>query len=119
MPDFGKRAARMALAMHEAFRPLRANWEALGYDLDLGIGIAQGYATLGAFGYEGRWDYSAIGGVVNLASRLCDEAAGGQTLICRRTRAALGSDATLEDVGPLTLKGYSHAVPAYRLKSLA
>ena len=115
----GKRAARMALAMHEALRPVRGKWEALGYDLDLGIGIAQGFATLGAFGYEGRWDYSAIGGVVNLASRLCDEAGRGQTLIDRRTRAALGPDATIEDVGPLTLKGYAHPVPAYLLKSLA
>jgi class 3 adenylate cyclase len=119
LPDFGKRAARMALAMHDALRPLRARWDSLGYDLDLGIGIAQGFATLGAFGFEGRSDYSAIGSVVNLASRLCDEARPGQTLICRRTRAALGGDATLEDVGPLTLKGYAHPVPAYLLKSLA
>ena len=64
----------MALTMQARFAPLRARWLKLGHDLDLGIGIAQGFATLGAFGFEGRWDYSAIGGVVNLASRLCDEA---------------------------------------------
>ncbi len=88
------------------------------YDLDLGIGIAQGFATLGAFGFEGRFDYSAIGSVVNLAARLCDEAQGGQILIDRRMRAALGDAAQIEDVGPLVLKGYAQAVPAFLLKHL-
>ena len=84
-------------------------------ELDLGIGIGKGFATLGAFGYEGRWDYTAIGSVVNLASRLCDEARGGQTLLDRRTYAALGDDADVEPVGPLPLKGYSQPVPAFLL----
>ena len=106
----------MALDMQQEFRPLRARWSKLGYELDLGIGIAQGYATLGAFGFEGRQDYSAIGTVVNLADRLCGEAHGGQILIDRRTRAGLGDDVELETVGPLTLKGYSQPFPAFLLK---
>ena len=118
IPEPGRRAAAMALAMQERFTPLRAKWLALGHDLDLGIGIAQGYATLGAFGFEGRQDYSAIGTVVNLADRLCGEARGGQILIDRRTRAGLGEDAEVEPVGPLGLKGYAQPVPAFVLKAL-
>ena len=118
IPDPGKRAATMALAMRQSFAPLRERWSELGYNLDLGIGIAQGFATLGAFGFEGRWDYTAIGGVVNLASRLSDEAQSGQILIDRRTRAALGDAAEVETVGPLALKGYAKPVDAYLLKRL-
>jgi class 3 adenylate cyclase len=117
VPAPGQRAARMALAMQDRFVPLAARWRKLGYDLDLGIGIAQGYATLGAFGYEGRWDYTAIGSVVNLAARLCGEAQGGQVLIDRRARGALDDDWTVEPVGPLALKGYLQPVPAFQLKA--
>jgi len=102
--------------MQAAFAPLRARWLKLGYDLDLGIGIAHGYATLGAFGFEGRWDYSAIGSVVNLAARLCGEAQGSQILLDRRTCATLGDDADIESVGPLSLKGYVQPVPVFLLK---
>jgi len=119
VPHPGRRAVTMALAMQAAFAPLQERWQKLGYELALGIGIAQGYATLGAFGFEGRWDYSAIGGVVNLASRLSDEAQSGQILICRRTRAALGDAGEAEAVGPLALKGFSQPVPAFLLKRLA
>ena len=119
IPEPGKRAATMALVMQEHFTPMRERWLKVGYDLALGIGISQGFATLGAFGYEGRWDYSAIGGMVNLASRLCDEAQNGQILIDRRMRAALGDAAEIESIGPLTLKGYAQAVPAFLLKRLA
>jgi class 3 adenylate cyclase len=94
---------------------LRDEWSNLGYDLDVGMGIAHGYATLGAFGFEGRWDYSAIGSVVNLANRLCGEAKPGQILVDRRTRATLGDDFAVEPVGPLSLKGYSQPVPAFAL----
>jgi class 3 adenylate cyclase len=117
-PDAARRAALTTLDMQAAFAPLRARWLKLGYDLDLGIGIAHGYATLGAFGFEGRWDYSAIGGVVNLAARLCAEAGGGQILIDRRARAALDDGCEVEAVTPLTLRGYSHPVAAFLLKSL-
>jgi adenylate cyclase len=115
----GKRAATMALTMQSRFAPLRERWSAMGYELALGIGIAQGFATLGAFGFEGRWDYSAIGSVVNLASRLSDEAQSGQILIDRRTRATLGDAADVEPVGPLALKGYAQPIVAYLLKRLS
>jgi adenylate cyclase len=119
MPDFGLRAARMALQMQQRFGPMRERWLNLGFDLGLGIGIAQGFATLGAFGFEGRWDYSAIGSVVNLAARLCDEAQGGQILIDRRTRAALGDKATVEAPVPLSLKGFVQPVPSFLLRGIA
>ena len=111
-----QRAARMALTMLDAFVPLRERWTARGYALDIGIGLAQGYATLGAFGYEGRWDYSAIGAVVNLAARLCAEAPPGQVLIDRRLRAELPDGWQVEAVGPLALKGYAQPVPAFLLR---
>jgi class 3 adenylate cyclase len=112
----GCRAVAMAVAMQECFAPLQERWQKVGYDLALGIGIAQGYATLGAFGFEGRWDYSAIGSVVNLAARLSDEAQSGQILIDRRTRAALGDTADAEAIGPLALKGFDKPVHAFLLK---
>jgi len=117
--DGAKRAAKMAVEMQERFAPLRARWLKLGYELDLGIGIAQGYATLGAFGFEGRWDYSAIGGVVNLAARLCGEAQAGQILVDRRTCAALQDDWETEPIGPLMLKGFTQPVAAFLLKGVA
>jgi class 3 adenylate cyclase/CheY-like chemotaxis protein len=108
-------AARMALAMQVRFVPLAARWHKLGHDLGLGIGIARGYATLGAVGYEARVDYSAIGSVVNLAARLCGEAAGGSVLVDRRAAAALDGRFELEALEPLALKGFYKPVPAFRL----
>jgi len=116
--DAPQRAAAMALEMQRQFGALRERWAKLDYNLDLSIGIAKGFATLGAFGYEGRFDYSAIGGVVNLAARLCDEAGAGDILIDRRARAALDEAATVDSLGAITLKGYAHPVPAFRLKAL-
>jgi class 3 adenylate cyclase len=109
-------AVRTALAMHEAFAPIGKHWEKRGYELALGVGIAQGYATLGAIGFEGRWDYAAIGNVTNLAARLCGEAKAGQILLDRKTRAALEGVFEFDPVGPLTLKGLSNPVPAFALK---
>ena len=117
-PDPALRAARMALEMQAAFAPLRARWLKTGHDLDLGVGMAQGFATLGAFGFEGRSDYSAIGSVVNLASRLCDEAKGGQILINRRLRATLDDAANVAPAGPLSLKGFAQTVDAFLLTNL-
>jgi len=114
-PDAGPRAARMALEMRAAFASLRKGWLETGYDLELGIGIARGYATLGAFGFEGRSDYSAIGSVVNLAARLCGEAKPGQILIDQRMRASLREGLATEPVGPLVLKGFTQPVPVYAL----
>src|SRR5206468_690643 len=87
VPDPAERAVRMAVAMRERVGRLRVKWAKLGYALDVGMGIAQGYATIGAIGFEGRWDYGAIGTVTNVASRLCGEAKPGQVLVSRRMLA--------------------------------
>ena len=110
-------AVRTAIAMHEAFLPIAKHWEKRGYELGLGVGIAQGYATLGAIGFEGRRDYAAIGNVTNLAARLCGEAKAGQVLLDRKSMAALDGAFSSEPVGPFTLKGFSQPVPAFLLKS--
>ncbi len=111
-------AVRMALAMQAAFAPLAKEWSQRGYDLGLGCGIAQGYATLGQIGFEGRWDYAAIGSVTNLAARLCSEATGGQIIVDRKVMAKVGELVQSEPLGPLTLKGFMHPVPAFRVLGL-
>ena len=106
-------AVRMALAMQQAFPPLAEVWMQRGFELGLGCGIAQGYATLGVIGFEGRWDYAAIGNVTNLAARLCAEATGGQVLVDRKTMASVAAMVEATPLGPLTLKGLSQPVPAF------
>ncbi len=108
-------AIRMALAMQEHFSPLRAAWKKRGHDLDLGIGFVQGYATLGAIGYEGRWDYACIGSVTNLAARLCSEAKGGQVLTNQKTLTRVEDIVDSEALGEVTLKGISHPVAAFNV----
>jgi class 3 adenylate cyclase len=112
VPDPARRAVRMAVAMRERAQELATGWEKLGYDLALGVGIAQGYATIGAIGFEGRWDYAAVGTVTNLAARLCGEAKGWQILVSPRVAAAIEDLAEMEDVGELTLKGLRRPVPS-------
>jgi class 3 adenylate cyclase len=97
---------------------LAVQWRKLGYDLDFGVGIAQGYATLGAIGFEGRWDYGAIGTVTNLAARLCGEAQPGQILIARRVFAVVGDIVDARPVGELALKGFSRPIPTYEVSGL-
>jgi adenylate cyclase len=110
-------AMRTALAVQEAFVPIAKHWQKRsGFDLGLGVGIAQGYATLGAIGFEGRWDYAAIGNVTNLAARLCSEAKAGQILADRKTMAALDGVFDFDPVGPFELKGFSKPVPGFLLK---
>jgi len=109
----------MAVQMQRAFGPLAAAWKTRGYELALGIGLAQGYATLGTIGFEGRWDYGAIGTVCNLASRLCGEAKGGEILASQRVVASLGGAFETESRGELSLKGFHKPVSAYRLKAAA
>ena len=113
-----ERAVRMAVAMRERVGALAARWRKLGYDLDFGIGIAQGYATLGAIGFEGRWDYGAIGSVTNLAARLCAEARPGQILISRRVFAAVEGLLEATPVGELALKGFSRPIPTYEVAAV-
>ncbi|MEO7010576.1 MAG: adenylate/guanylate cyclase domain-containing protein, partial [Caldimonas sp.] len=111
-------AVEMALAMQQAFPPLAAVWRKRGYELGLGCGIAQGYATLGQIGFEGRWDYAAIGSVTNLAARLCAEAGGGQVLVDRKIMARVEGLFAAEDIGALELRGLIHPVPAFALSAL-
>jgi class 3 adenylate cyclase len=110
-----ERAIRMALAMRAAVDGLTARWRKLDFDLDFGIGIAQGYATIGAIGFEGRWDYGAIGTVTNLAARLCGEARPGQILVARRLYGAVEHLVDVEPVGELTLKGFAKPVTAFNV----
>lgn len=113
-----EQAVRMALEAQRSFASLGAAWGKRGFELALGAGIAQGYATLGAIGFEGRWDYAAIGGVTNLAARLCAEAKGGEVLLCQRTMASVDEVADLEPVGPLQLRGFTQPVSAFRVTGL-
>ena len=113
VPNPAERALRMVLAMRERVEGLSAKWRRRGYDLALGIGIAQGYATIGAIGFEGRWDYGAIGTVTNLAARLCGEAKGNQILISLRVAGEVEDLIETEEVGPLVLKGFHKPVPAF------
>jgi adenylate cyclase len=113
-----EQAVRMAVEMRARIDDLKAQWRKRGFDLDLGVGIAQGYATLGAIGFEGRWDYGAIGTVTNLAARLCSEARAGQILIAQRVYGAVEDLVDAELVGELILKGLHRPVPAYNLVRL-
>jgi class 3 adenylate cyclase/CheY-like chemotaxis protein len=115
VPDPAARAVRMAATMRERIAGLTETWRKRGFDLDFGIGIAQGYATIGAIGFEGRWDYGAIGTVTNLAARLCGEAKPGQILLSRRVAGGVEGIATVEPVGELTLKGFQRPVKAYNV----
>jgi class 3 adenylate cyclase len=116
--DPSHRAVRMAVAMRERMATQLEAWRKLGHDLGFGIGIAMGYATLGQIGFEGRYDYGAIGAVVNLASRLCGEAADGQVLVNQRVHGMVEELIQVEPVGELTLKGLSRAVPAFNVVGL-
>jgi class 3 adenylate cyclase len=112
VPDPAPRAVRMAMAMRERTRELARRWGQLGYDLGLGVGIAQGYATIGAIGFEGRWDYAAIGTVTNLASHLCAEAHAWQILVSPRVAADVDELVEMQEVGDLKLKDLRRPVPA-------
>ncbi len=116
--DAAERAVRMALAMRGRVTEIAKRWRKRGYDLDLGVGIASGYATLGSIGFERRWDYGAIGNVTNLAARLCGEALGGQILISQRVLGELEEVIEVEDAGQLTLKGLARPVKAFSLIAL-
>lgn len=118
VPDPQARAVRMAVAMRDLYDELSNQWVKLGYELGLGVGIAQGFATIGAIGFEGRWDYGSIGTVCNLASRLCGEAKPGQILIPQRFLASIADLADVEPVGELSLKGFQRPVRAHNILGL-
>jgi class 3 adenylate cyclase len=114
-----ERAVRMALALQQAFAPIAQAWQKLGHEVGLGIGVAQGEATLGVIGFEQRWEYAAIGNVPNLAARLCGEARAGEILLDAQTERAVAALAQTETVGPLQLRGYLQPLPAFRLKAIS
>ena len=119
IPDAAPRAARMALAMQRAVTQLAQGWRRRGYELGMGVGIAQGFATIGGIGFSGRIDYGAIGTVTNLAARLCGEAAGGEILVSQRVCAALDGQVPNEPAGEFVLKGFHRPVPAFRVLATA
>ena len=108
-------AVQMALEMREAIGRLTGKWRELGHEIGFGIGIAHGYATLGTIGFEGRFDYAAIGTVSNVASRLCDEAKPGQILISPRVLMAVKDAVAVEAVGEFALKGIRRPIAAYNV----
>lgn len=112
------RAVRMALAMRARVEELSDSWARRGHDLGFGVGIAQGFATLGRIGFEGRFDYAAIGSVTNMAARLCSEAARGQVLATQRVFSAVEGIVVGADVGELTLRGFTRPVRAYDLRGI-
>jgi adenylate cyclase len=113
-----ERAIRMALALQDAYRPISDAWAKLGHEVGLGIGIAQGDATLGVIGFEQRWEYAAIGNVPNLAARLCGSAHAGEIILDGQTEQDIVGVAETEFIGALTLRGFQQPVPAFRLKSI-
>jgi adenylate cyclase len=110
-----ERAVRMAVGMRASIAALREKWLKRGYELDHGVGVAIGYATIGAIGFEGRWDYTPIGTVVNLAARLCAEARPGQILISQRMLTTVERLVEVEPVGELTLKGFRRPITAFNV----
>jgi adenylate cyclase len=117
-PDPARRAVRLAVDMREAVVALARSWTARGHEIGFGVGIAQGYATLGRIGFEGRFDYTAIGTVTNVAARLCAEARNGQILITQRVAAAVAQMAQLEQLGEIALRGLTRPVAVLNVAGL-
>ena len=113
VPNPALQAVLMALEMREEIGALVANWQQQGHDLGFGMGISHGYATLGTIGFEGRYDYAAIGTVSNVASRLCDEAKPGQILVSPRVMLAVKAEVAGEPIGELTLEGIRRPVQVH------
>jgi class 3 adenylate cyclase len=116
--DHELQAARLAVAMRERIGELAGGWRKRGYELGLGAGVAVGHATLGRIGFEGRYDYGALGSVTNLAARLSDQAASGQILLSQRAYAALEGQVEAKPVAELQMKGFARSVQAYELLRL-
>ena len=114
-PDPAARSVRMAVAMRDTMSGLTSKWRKRGHDLDFSVGIALGYATLGRIGFDGRYDYGAVGSVMNMASRLCDEAGPGQILVTDRVLAEVEELVEAESAGALVLKGFAKPVAAFRV----
>ncbi len=117
-PDHAARAIRLAVAMRTAFVGLADEWRRRGHVLELGIGIATGYATLGRIGFEGRYDYGAVGHVIILAARLSSDAGPGQILIDQRCHAAAETSVEATAAGERQLKGFSRPVGTYAVDGM-
>src|SRR5262249_12283222 len=118
VPNPAERAIRMAIAMRDRVKQLSEIWRKHGHDLSLGIGIAKGYATIGAIGFEGRLDYGAVGTVTNLAARLCGEAKGGQILTNRKTLTDVESLVDADAIGEVPLKGFAKPIEGFNIVAL-
>lgn len=117
-PNPAERAVRLAVAMRENVLSLSRSWQLRGYSIGFGIGISQGYATLGRIGFEGRFDYAAIGTVTNVAARLCSEARDGQILVTQRIATEVEGLAASTSLGDFHLKGLSRPIPIYNVEGL-
>jgi adenylate cyclase len=117
-PDAPQRAARMAIEMRDAVAALAPAWKRKGHVLGFGVGLAQGYATMGTIGFEDRFEYTAIGAVVNLAARLCADAGDGQILTSSRLAAAISDIVEIDELGERTLRGMSRPVAVVNLRAL-
>jgi class 3 adenylate cyclase len=117
-PDAPERAARLAIEMRDAVAALAPSWKRRGHVLGVGIGMAQGYATLGRIGFEDRFDYTAIGAVINLAARLCADAGDGQILTSGRLAASMADVVHVDDLGDRQLRGMSRPVAVVNLRAL-
>jgi adenylate cyclase len=114
-PDPADRAVKMSMSMRDAATGLIAAWRRRDRDLGFGVGIAQGYATLGQIGFADRSDYTAIGTVCNLSARLCAEAKDGQILVSGRVASAVEQTVALQEMGPITLKGITQPVSVFNV----
>jgi class 3 adenylate cyclase len=118
VPDPVERAIRMALAMRGRIEELKNKWQQSGFILDCGFGLAHGYATIGAIGFEGRRDYCVIGSVPNMAARLCAEAKGGQILTNQKTLSRIEDLVEAESLAQMHLKGFSQPVSVFNVRNL-
>jgi class 3 adenylate cyclase len=115
LEDHANAAAGAAIEIRDRFEEMAAGWSRRGYELGLGIGMALGFATLGRIGFEGRFEYGAVGNIVILASRLSDIAAPNEILISQRLNALVEERFVTEPIDDQTLKGFSRPVPTFRL----
>jgi DNA-binding response OmpR family regulator len=111
-------AVRLAVAMRDAMGTVKQRWARLGHEVGFGVGIALGYATLGEVGFQARRDYTAIGRVVALASRLCDEASDGEILVSPQVQDAAEGVMKSERLAELTLKGFHKPIAPYNVLGL-
>ena len=118
LPDPAFSAVRMAIELRDSVSQLSGSWRKLGYQLHCGIGIAQGFATIGTIGFPGRQDYGVIGAVNNLAARLCGQAADGQILVSQRVFGRVEDRVELEPMGEMALKGLHAPGPVYRVVAM-